>query len=115
MGYNSALSADTNNALRPTDAGCCSLGGGVVASVTYFRAAATTSLVSTMCSCLRKLLRSCLIPDDVRRSDSESEAQQQHNTSLFVIRVKYNTSTTPASLLSVKYNTSTTPVSLLSE
>ncbi|KAH9520329.1 5'-AMP-activated protein kinase subunit gamma-2, partial [Bulinus truncatus] len=71
MGYNSALSADTDNVLRPTDAGCCSLGGGAVASVTYFRAAATPSLVSTMCSCLRKLVRSCLIPDDVRRSDSE--------------------------------------------
>ncbi|XP_059172992.1 5'-AMP-activated protein kinase subunit gamma-2-like isoform X2 [Physella acuta] len=45
------------------------MGGGAVASLKLFTTGPTQTCV--MCSCLRSLVRSCLVPDDVRTADSE--------------------------------------------
>ncbi|CAL1539746.1 unnamed protein product [Lymnaea stagnalis] len=57
---------DIYNVLRVSV--CTALGGGAVAQVIFCTPAFRPFV---MCSCLRNLVRACLVPDDVRPTDSE--------------------------------------------
>lgn len=68
MCFNCDPSADRNYAVRVRNGS--KMGGGAVASMTAC-SSATPTLILAMCSCLRNLVRTCLVPEEVRARSSQ--------------------------------------------